>query len=391
MPFAAMRVARRIAPARPRAGMRSAVALVVLAGNLFATPPAGGHRLILGTVAQTRQEVQQREKEAGHRLTGIRVFRRWGEPLFTADQQWAKKTGHVVFLSIKSRRANGPLISWRDIASARPGSPLQKDMLRQAAQIKRFGAIVYVVFNHEPDAKTSRPMGTPADFIAAWRHLVDTYRAAGVRNARYVWTLTGPAFGANAGNGLTRADTYYPGDAYVDDIGADTYNWNTCHSSSGVWQGPAELLEPQRRFGLRHPGKGLMLLEWGTVEDGAQPGHKAQWIQNMTRLLATPAYRQYRAVLQWDDRFTHVMASTTCDFDNRTSPAAQAAWRSMATTPLFAARSACDIGDCLAGRRRSRSPYVLVATVAIAAVVAGLVTVGIRRRSTRHAPARSAK
>ena len=31
-----------------------------------------------------------------------------------------------------------------------------------------------------------------------------------------------------------------------------------------------------------------MLLEWGTVEDQARPGRKAQWIQDMSRLLATP-------------------------------------------------------------------------------------------------------
>jgi hypothetical protein len=359
--------------------MRTVVAVLVLAGNVLATSLAGGHRLILGTVGQTRQEIQQREREAGHRLAGVRVFRRWGEPLFDRDQRWARRTGHVVFLSIKSRRRNGAPIRWRDIASAGPGSPLQADMIRQAAEIKRFRAIVYVVFNHEPDAKISRPMGTPGDFIAAWRHVVNTYRAAGVRNARYVWTLTGPAFGADAGNGLTRADTYYPGDAYVDDIAGDTYNWNTCHSPSGRWQSPAEVLEPQRRFGLRHPGKGLMLLEWGTVEDPAWPGRKAQWIRDLTRLLARPAYRQYQAALHWDDRYTGVMAGTRCDFDNHTSAAALTAWRTMATTPLFAARSSCDVGDCPAKRRPSLLP--IVAGLACAAVVvAGLITVGVRQR-----------
>jgi hypothetical protein len=352
--------------------MTPAIVLALLAGNLFAPPPAG-HRLILGSVAQTRPEIQQRESDAGHRLVGVRVFRRWGEPLFDDGTQWASRTGHVLFLSIKSRRGNGELIRWRDIAYAGPASPLQADMLRQADQIRRFGATVYVVFNHEPDARISRPMGDPADFVAAWRHLVGTYRAAGVRNARFVWTLTGPAFGDR-----TRADAYYPGDAYVDDIAADTYNWSTCRSPSGRWQSPAELLEPQRRFGLQHPRKGLMLLEWGTAEDPARPGRKAQWIQDMTRLLATPAYRRYRAALQWDDRYTGLMSGTACDFDNRTSAGALAGWREMATAPAFAARSACDIGDCPATRPRSRLPLLAVLT----AVAAGLIAV--RRRRLRR-------
>jgi hypothetical protein len=359
--------------------MRAVIALLILAGNVLGTSPAAGHRLILGSLGQTRQEIQQREREIGHRLPGVRVFRRWGETLFDGDQQWAKKTGHVVFLSIKSRRKNGALIAWRDIAGARPGSPLQTDLLRQAAQIKRFGAVVYVVFNHEPDAKTSRPMGTPADFIAAWRHVVGTYRAAGVRNARYVWTLTGPAFAENAGGGRTRADAYYPGDAYVDDIAGDTYNWNTCRSPTGRWQSPAELLEPERHFGLRHPRKGLMLLEWGTVEDPAQPGRKAAWIRAMALLLASPAYGQFRAALQWDDRYTGLMSGTTCDFGNRTSPAALAAWRAMALAPAFAARSSCDLGDCPAARRRSRLPLALGVAVVAALLMTGVIFVSVQR------------
>jgi hypothetical protein len=359
--------------------MRLAIALALLAGNLLMNAPAADHRLILGAVGYTKQETQQRERDANHRLVGVRLFRRWDDPLFGADQGWAKRTGHVVFLSIKTRHSNGAPVPWRDIAAAQPGTRLQADMLRQAKQLKRFGATVYVVFNHEPDAGSSRPMGGPGDFIAAWRHLVDTYRAAGVRNARYVWTLTGTAFNTSA-----RANAYYPGDAYVDDIAADTYNWSTCHSPSGTWQSPAELLDPQRRFGLRHRGKGLMLLEWGSVEDPARPGRKAQWIQQMAQLLTTPAYRQYRAALAWDDRFTG--PSGACNFDTRTSPGALTAWRTMAANPAFAAQSPCDIGDCAAAHpqlRRHRNLHLPLIALLSALAVAAALFVAIRRRDPR--------
>jgi hypothetical protein len=347
-------------------------------------PSPGAHRVMLGSVGQTRQEIEQRERETGHRLPGVRVFRRWDEPLFDGGQTWARDTGHTVFLSIKSRRKNGSLIGWRDIANARPGSPLDAEMRRQAAQIKRFRAPVYIVFNHEPDAKTSRPMGGPADFVAAWRRVVGTYRAAGVRNARYVWTLTGESFAVSTGKGLTRADAYYPGDSFVDDIAADTYNWNTCHSPAGSWQSPAALLDPQRRFGLRHPGKGLMLLESGSVEDPARPGRKAQWTSDLAALLAEPAYRQFRVVLHWDDRTTGMLAKTSCDFDYRTSSGAFAAWRAMAASPGFAAVSPCDRRDCAPPRtshRRERSRLPLIAGgVPVALIVAGLIGLGVHRR-----------
>jgi hypothetical protein len=355
-----------------------AIALM-LAGSVMAGSPNPDHQLILGATGQTRHEIQQREAETGHRLEGVRVFRRWDEPLFGGDQWWAKRTGHTVFVSIKSRLKNGAKLSWHDIATAPVGSPLWRDMQRQAREIKQFGAVVYVVFNHEPDAKTSAPMGRPADFVAAWRRVIGTYRAAGVHNARYVWTMTGWAFTANAGGGRTRADVYYPGDAYVDDIAGDTYNWNTCRSRSGTWESPAKLLDPERRFGREHPTKGLMLLEFGSVEDPAHPGRKAQWLRDMTALLATRAYRQFRAALYWDDEHSGVTIDSACEFDYRTSPGALAAWRAMALTPVFTAQSACVLGDCLASARRPRLP-VLTGGATAAFVVGGLAAYGIQRK-----------
>jgi hypothetical protein len=358
--------------------LRSAcLAVLILVATIGTRTPAlaGDHgRIILGTVAQTRQESEERERETGRHLTGVRVFRRWDQPLIDADQRWAQKTGHTVFLSIKSRRADRSAVAWRELANAPAGSALAHDMLRQAAEIKRFGSLVYIAFNHEPDARASRSMGGPADFIAAWRRLVTTYRAAGVTNARYVWTMTDWAFGRGA-------YSYYPGDAYVDDIAADVYNWYTCRGQGGPWKSLAELIEPQRRFGLRHPQQGLMLLEWGSVEDPARPGRKAQWIRDATRLFSGPAYRQYKAILHWDDRHSGLMAGTSCDFDYRTSPSALAAWREMAASPVFATEPSCAGGHCAAGRSRILSAQIGGGAAAVA--VAAFTAFEYRRRRTR--------
>jgi hypothetical protein len=305
------------------------VALVsVTAGGDTAAGTRGHGQIILGAVGDSRAETTAREHETRHRLEGIRVFKRWNEPLIGADQRWAAQTGHTVFLSVKTRLLDGSLLRWRDIADAAPGSPLQLDMLRQAREIKEFGATVYLVFNHEPDAKTSRPMGEPADFVAAWRRLVSTYRSAGVTNARYVWTLTDQAFQQGYAGG------YYPGDGYVDGIAVDAYNWYDCRGGKGRWRSLAELIEPQRRFGLLHPGKDLMVLEWGSVEDRARPGRKAQWLRDATELFSRPGYRRYRAVLHWDDRYTGPVGEP-CEFDYRTSRSALRAWRAMAADPAY--------------------------------------------------------
>ncbi|GAA3127916.1 hypothetical protein GCM10010466_18380 [Planomonospora alba] len=316
------------------------------------TPPVTGpvpggsgpqrRRLMFGAVGQYQEEILGREQELGRRLEAVRVFKRWDEPVFNEHQFWARDTGHTVFVSVKSRRKDGGDIRWRDIADAQPGDELYADIVRQARELRDFGAVVYFTFNHEPEAKGSRGMGEGADFVDAWRKIVDIHWAQGVRTVRYVWAVTPVAFDRTDG---TAAELFYPGDDYVDHIAADAYNFYNCSNPEGRWLSLAEVIEGHRRFGLRHPGKGLMLLEWGSVEDPAQPGRRAQWLADAARTLLSPGYEQYRAVLAWDAR--NLDEEWACDFDYASASDSLAAWREMGNHPAFDAGHPCDIGDCV--------------------------------------------
>ena len=321
---------------------------VAVAGDGVRERPAGTGGIILGSVGNWRTETRARERETGGPIRGIRTFKRWDQSLAGPDERWAVRTRHTLFLSVKARLLTGATLRWRDIADAAPGTRLYSDMVRQATQVKSLKATVYLVFNHEPDAKTSRPMGAPTDFVAAWRRLVTVYRAAGVTNARYVWTMTDQAFR------MDYAGSYYPGDGYVDGIAVDAYNWYDCRGGRGRWLSLAELIEPHRRFGLRHPGKDLMVLEWGSVEDRARPGRKARWIRDAAALFTRPAYRGYTAVLHWDDRYTGGQGQ--CRFDYRTSPSALAAWRAMVADPAYGGRPPSPGGRAGGHRAPWRAP-----------------------------------
>ncbi len=266
----------------------------------------------------------------GHTMAGLRVYRKWDSPLFTRDDVYFRNTGHTLFLSIRAERADGSSIQWADIAAAEPGSKLYADMLRQAQQIKDFGAKVYIVFHHEP--RTLAQFGTPAEYAAAWRKVVDVYRGAGVTNAEYVLTLRAYAFKRQDERSAT---AYYPGDAYVDHIAATGYNWYTCRQPDGHWAPLRDIIEGQRRFGLLHPDKGLMLLGWSSVEDPEQPGRKARWFTQAQELFKQPEYRQYRAVLQWSGR--NLAEPAVCGFDYATSRSAQEAWAQMGNDPYYSA------------------------------------------------------
>lgn len=64
--------------------------------------------------------------------------------------------------------------------------------------------------------------GSPATYIAAWRHMVDVARAVNAPNVRFFWCANGND--ANS-NGVT-AEACYPGTAWVDIVGFDAYSWS---------------------------------------------------------------------------------------------------------------------------------------------------------------------
>ncbi len=286
--------------------------------------------LMFGASGSSRALVEAHERVLGQKLRGLRVYKQWDDALFTSSQTWARDTGHTLFMSISSERNNGSKIKWADIARAQPGSPLFKDMQRQAQQVKAFGARVYIAFDHEPETESTR--GTPAEFAAAWRKWVTVWRAAGVQNARYVWTMTAYGFKRNDNK---RAELYYPGDSYVDHIAADGYNWGRCRDAQGGWVELSSVIEGHRQFGKRHPTKGLMLWEFGSTEDPAHPGRKAQWFRNATALFKKPGYRQYKAVLTWEGR--NYPGGGGCKFDYASSRSATDAWVDMAKDSAYEA------------------------------------------------------
>jgi Glycosyl hydrolase family 26 len=85
-----------------------------------------------------------------------------------------------------------------------------------------------------------QPAGTTcADFVAMWQHVVKVFAEQGATNARWLWcpnvmgssAATPSQSGWSDGSGTTKL--LYPGDAYVDYVGLDGYNYT---ANSSTWQ-----------------------------------------------------------------------------------------------------------------------------------------------------------
>jgi hypothetical protein len=282
----------------------------------------------------TKASTQAFESNVGRTLAYVRVYDRWDDSFPDTNTQWMNDTGHSLFLSIKARLKTGTNLQYAAIGAARPGDPLYADMVRWATAIKSYGRTVYVSFNHEPDTQNSQASGTATQYIAAYRNFVTVMRDQGVTNAHWAWTTAARNYSLSP-TATKYAPSYYPGDAWVDDIAIDVYNIY-CRTKSGTfanpWRSLATLLGPFMTFAAQHPAPQLIVAEFGSSEDPADPTRKAQWITDAEQLFKQPGYERFIAVSYWNHS-SHNYAN--CDFSVTSSPGALNAYKGMANDPFY--------------------------------------------------------
>lgn len=304
-----------------------------------AAPDLAGAPIALGaevkpTGSQTQEQaITSFEATIGRQLAYTRDYLMWDSPFPTSYENWLAARGTLPMISVKPSTMSGKVISWASIAAAQPGSSIYNQMLTWANEVKAFGYPVYFTFDHEPESAASSIYGTnPADFIAAWQNFHNVFVADGVTNATWIWIMTSYAFIVPPTD-HRYAWNWYPGDAYVDALGADAYTAYTCDNPQGQWHSLAYQISGFVTFGAQHPTKPMWLPEFGVVEDPNTPGRKAQWISDAEQLFKGSAYDQFAGI----SYFNETRSGTACDWRISTSASAQAAFIALAQDPFYAA------------------------------------------------------
>ena len=145
-----------------------------------------------------------------------------------------------------------------------------------ANQIKTFGSPVWMRFAHEmnsdwyPWAEGVNGNGA-GSYVAAYRHVHDVFAAAGVTNVTWVWNPNVVMDGV--GSSLS---SLFPGNAYVDMVGIDGYNWGTS-TSWGTWQSASSVFGQTMTQVRAITSKGIVIGETASAEAG---GSKATFIKD---------------------------------------------------------------------------------------------------------------
>jgi hypothetical protein len=237
---------------------------------------------------------------------------------------WGQGLGSLPAMNAAAGRT--PLISFgggdqRGVAAGRYDAYLG----RLADAVGAVGRPVLLRYLWSADSSLQRRAwrsGSP--FVAAWRHVHDLFAAKGVQ-ASWVWA---PAAGVFAG-ARGGAGRYWPGDGYVDWVGATGFNGAACNGSA--WSDFATIFKPFYAWGSA-TGKPLMVAETGTVEDRADPGRKRAWFLDAASTLSRSMPR-VRAVVYHSE-------GGSCDWRPETSAPSMEGFVGLARDPFFGGTAA---------------------------------------------------
>jgi hypothetical protein len=254
------------------------------------------------------------ERAIGRTLAINGLYTPWAGPMPRAAMRWDLARGTV------------PMITWAGARAGRIVAGADDSTIRaEALQLKALRAPVLLRWFAEMDLSQSRAYAvSPATFVAAWRRIHLIFRRAGATNVRWVWCPNSSGFAQET------AQAYYPGNAYVDWICADGYNWAPALPGAS-WSSFQEIFAPFYEWGLS-TGKPMLIGEFGTVE-GA-PGAKAAWLTQADRTIRTQ-FPGIRAVVYFES--DHENFGRYFNWSVTSSRSALAAFRAFAHDPYFSA------------------------------------------------------
>lgn len=206
----------------------------------------------------------------------ISFYKDWTLPLDVAPLKAISDKGAI------------PVVTWEPYSAADPAGvnqPAYKlstitagahdDYIKSwAANAKAYNKPLMIRFAHEMNGNwypwSEQVNGNaPGDYVKAWKHVVDVFRAEGVNNVQWIWA-------PNMTTGTALAPLY-PGSSYVDSTGIDGFNWG---AARGAWQQPWDVLDSTMvEIANIAPDKNIIVTEIASVEtEGSNT--KAQWIND---------------------------------------------------------------------------------------------------------------
>jgi hypothetical protein len=146
----------------------------------------------------------------------------------------------------------------------------------------------------------------PERYVDAWKHIHDIFRRIGADNVVWIWS---PGVGAVPDVPWNSVENYYPGDDYVDWVGAHVFNFGYFTTQSGImesWKTFSWIFQNKQAMKVynRYTSKPFMIAEISCSQEKLPGvlayGEKAEWIADAIRQVKYN-YRNVKAVIWFSE------------------------------------------------------------------------------------------
>ena len=197
------------------------------------------------------------------RSTGVKpdvlaYYSGWLEPFSASFADAAARQGAVPLIQIDPEN-----VGLAAIASGH----YDRYLGSYAAAVRSYRLPVILSFGHEMNGSWyswGYRHTSPADFVAAWRHIVSLFRTLGADNVTWLWTVNI----IEERGGIPSPVPWWPGSAYVTWVGIDGYYTESSMTFASLF-GPTIVT---LRMLTSDP---IMIAETGAAPAAAQPGRIA--------------------------------------------------------------------------------------------------------------------
>jgi mannan endo-1,4-beta-mannosidase len=253
------------------------------------------------------EQIQAMESWQGKRHAVVNMFANWCGQTKTMDNLFNQQLVNIW------NNKNVPMITWEPYICNTAGTPDNVEMRAANGEYDTYfntWAIRLKTFLSGPDGTFGTgddrraylrlahemngdwyPWGavvggnSPADYVNMWRRVRGIFDGKGLdaTHLQWVWCVNHDDVG-----GFT-AEQYYPGDAYVDWVAVDGYNWGLSQSWS-AWKTPAQTYDPMISRLRTITTKPLNITEaasTSTTATGPSMQAKSQWITDFYAYVAT--------------------------------------------------------------------------------------------------------
>lgn len=192
----------------------------------------------MGIYTPNVTELSNIEGKIGKNFSNFLWYQRLSDSFDSSLGSYAKSRNIALQISLEFGSAvggaNQPAYKLSNISRG----DFDTDIIRWATQLRDYGDTIYLRPMPEMNGYWI-PWGglvngnKPGDFVPAWRHVHDIFVAQGATNVKFVWAVN---FGSSPRSMLNDITQYYPGDAYVDYIGINGYNFGPYFGTWFKWE-----------------------------------------------------------------------------------------------------------------------------------------------------------